>query len=1068
MKNRVFNLFTLFALLLSLVGSFASVTPAYAAGIVVNTAADENDTGSDCSLREAITAANTDSAYGGCPAGAGSDAITFAGNYTITLSSQLPLVTTTITITGNGAANTIVQADAVANTATYRVFEINLTGSLALNNLTVRHGRCNGFCENATTDGSGIYNLGTLAVTNSIIANNSGTGGGGGIINYGTLTVTNSTLSNNSALSGGGISNAGTLTVTNSTISGNSATNGGGGIINVGTLTVANSTISDNSSPGSGGGVSNIDGTVTVTNSTFSGNSTANNGGGLYNDNSSPTLTNVTFSGNSANANGGGMLNNGGGSSPTLKNVILANSISGGDCVNTGGASLNGSSSNNLIESTEGGACGLTDGVGGNIIGSADPALGSLADNGGPTQTHALGTSSPALSTGTNTGCPSTDQRGVARPQLLVCDIGAVESNTQQNSTLVVNTADDSNDGFCDAFVAGITDCTLREAITYANGVAGTWSITFASNYTITLGSQLPAVTGTIIINGNGAANTIIQANAAPNTANYRVFLVNPGSLTLNQVTVRHGVSSGVGGGIYVLSGTLAINNSLISANDSFDGGGGVYNSLSDVTITNSTFADNTSSNAGAALTNQGTMTISNSTISNNAATGTNNYAGGIRNLSTLNIYNSTISGNTSTSAVFDGSNIAQDGGTLNLRNTIIANSTDGDCVITGGTLGINANNLIEDASSACGLTNGSNGNIIGSDPALGSLTGSPAYFPLNTGSPAIDAGDTAICDAAPVNNQAQNEVTRPEGSACDIGSFEFDYSPTISSITRVSTSPTSATSVGFTVTFSEAVQNVGVSDFTLTKSSGISGESVASVSGSGAVYTVTVNTGSGSGTLRLDVPVSASIQDLSNNTLEGLPFTSGETYTKVVSATYKSAPTNDGWILESSETSNTGGAMNSTATTFNLGDDATDKQYRAILHFDTSALPDTAVVTTMTLKIKQQGAVTGISPFTFASLYVDMRNPAFGGSALELADFNFAAKKVKSAVFNPNAVSGWFSASFNNGGKLYVNRTGVSQLRLYFSVDDNNNNIADFIKFASGNAPAGDRPKLLITYYVP
>jgi hypothetical protein len=217
-----------------------------------------------------------------------------------------------------------------------------------------------------------------------------------------------------------------------------------------------------------------------------------------------------------------------------------------------------------------------------------------------------------------------------------------------------------------------------------------------------------------------------------------------------------------------------------------------------------------------------------------------------------------------------------------------------------------------------------------------------------------------------------------------------------------------------------------------------------------------------------LDVPVSAAIQDLNSNALGGLPFTSGESYTKVISVTYKSTPTNDGWILESSETSNTGGTMNSAATTLILGDDATDKQYRAILHFDTSSLPDTAVVTTMTLKIKQQGSVTGISPFTFGSLYVDMRNPAFGNSILELIDFNFAAKKVKSAVFNPNAVSGWFRARFNNGGKLYVNRTGVTQLRLYFSIDDNNNNVADFIRFYSGNASAGDRPKLLITYYVP
>jgi predicted outer membrane repeat protein len=291
---------------------------------------------------------------------------------------------------------------------------------------------------------------------------------------------------------------------------------------------------------------------------------------------------------------------------------------------------------------------------------------------------------------------------------------------------------------------------------------------------------------------------------------------------------------------------------------------------------------------------------------------------------------------------------------------------------------------------------------------------------------------------------------------------------PQVSSITRASTNPTSASSVNFTVTFSETVQNVEVSDFTLTTVSSITGASVSNVSGSGSTYTVNINTGTGTGTLRLDIPNTASIQDLGNNALGNIPFTTGEAYTKVSSTTFKSTATNDGWILESSETSNTGGTMNSAATTITLGDDATDKQYRAILHFDTSSLPDTAVVTNMTLKIKQQGAVTGVSPFTFGSLYVDMCNPAFGNSILELVDFSFAAKKVKPAVFNPNPVSGWFSARFNTGGKLYVNRTGTTQLRLYFSVDDNNNNIADFMRFYSGNAAAGNRPKLLISYYLP
>jgi thermitase len=297
---------------------------------------------------------------------------------------------------------------------------------------------------------------------------------------------------------------------------------------------------------------------------------------------------------------------------------------------------------------------------------------------------------------------------------------------------------------------------------------------------------------------------------------------------------------------------------------------------------------------------------------------------------------------------------------------------------------------------------------------------------------------------------------------------------PHVNSITRASTTPSSAASVDFTVTFSEDITGISTSDpledFEL-YTTGVSGAFITVVTPvSASVYTVAVNTGSGNGTIRLDIPDTATIFASSNNAPIELPYSLGEEYTilKTTSATFKSSAANDGWILESSETSNSGGSLNSNQKYFTLGDDATNRQYRAILHFDTSALPDNAVVTNMSLKIKQQGNVIGTSPFSFGSLYVDMRNPAFGGSALELADFNFAAKKVKSAIFNPNPVSGWFSARFNNGGNLYVNRTGVSQIRLYFSVDDNNNNIADFIRFYSGNAAAGDRPKLVIQYYVP
>jgi hypothetical protein len=105
------------------------------------------------------------------------------------------------------------------------------------------------------------------------------------------------------------------------------------------------------------------------------------------------------------------------------------------------------------------------------------------------------------------------------------------------------------------------------------------------------------------------------------------------------------------------------------------------------------------------------------------------------------------------------------------------------------------------------------------------------------------------------------------------------ENAPTVLSITRISSSPTSAASVNFTVTFSESVTGVDASDFSLT-TIGVSGASVTGASGSGSVYTVTVSTGSGNDTIRLDVPATATITDLVGNPLASLPYTSGETYT--------------------------------------------------------------------------------------------------------------------------------------------------------------------------------------------
>ncbi|WP_345319406.1 FG-GAP repeat protein [Candidatus Villigracilis proximus] len=123
--------------------------------------------------------------------------------------------------------------------------------------------------------------------------------------------------------------------------------------------------------------------------------------------------------------------------------------------------------------------------------------------------------------------------------------------------------------------------------------------------------------------------------------------------------------------------------------------------------------------------------------------------------------------------------------------------------------------------------------------------------------------------------NQADNSAA---GSGAGYVYLMDTIAPTATSITRASATPTSASSVDFTVTFSESVIGVDPGDFTLT-TTGVSSAAVSGISGSGSVYTVTVNTGVGSGTLRLDVLDNDGITDLSLNPL-AVGLTTGEFYT--------------------------------------------------------------------------------------------------------------------------------------------------------------------------------------------
>jgi CSLREA domain-containing protein len=190
----------------------------------------------------------------------------------------------------------------------------------------------------------------------------------------------------------------------------------------------------------------------------------------------------------------------------------------------------------------------------------------------------------------------------------------------------------------------------------------------------------------------------------------------------------------------------------------------------------------------------------------------------------------------------------------------------------------------------------------------------------------------------------------------------------------------------------------------------------------------------------------------------------------KPKTSNFRSAGAQDGWVLESSATSSIGGSFDAAAVTFSIGDDQADRQCRAILSFNTATLPDTAVVTSVVLKIKKQSLV-GTNPFTtHQGLLVDIRKPFFGAAVgLAAADFQATANKNSVGTFGSTPSSGWYSVTLNSTAFSYINKSGTTQFRLRFKLGDNDDNGTDMMKFYSGNfSGTSSRPLLIIQYYVP
>ncbi|HEC16626.1 MAG TPA: CSLREA domain-containing protein, partial [Sedimenticola sp.] len=278
-------------------------------------------------------------------------------------------------------------------------------------------------------DGGAIFNssnLLTITGTNVFTNNDAGSGSGdlGGMIyTSGSLTLSGATVSGSSAYEGGAIyiTSGDTLTITDSSFDSNSAANIGGAIRSWGG-TITSSTFSNNSTTGGGqdGGAIYSSGTLNVTNSTFSANSVGDKGGAIYQA-ASATIKNTTFYNNTAGTGEAIYRSTG---TVTLENSIVAKS--------TASSSLCYNVISNDYNLQYNGTCFSAQAN----DRSGDPLLGALADNGGPTQTHALQAGSDAIDYGNNTTCAAApvnnvDQRGNARPvnggTSLTCDIGSFE-----------------------------------------------------------------------------------------------------------------------------------------------------------------------------------------------------------------------------------------------------------------------------------------------------------------------------------------------------------------------------------------------------------------------------------------------------------------------------------------------------------------------------------------------------------------------------------------------------------------------------------------------------------------
>jgi hypothetical protein len=684
------------------------------------------------SLRQAIFDANS---------AAGADEIVFSGTVgTINLTFGELQIAQAVEIVGPGREQLTIDAQLVS-----RIFNVDDGDNandvdVTISGLTLSNGHVTS--PSFDEGGGAIRNRENLFIAESSISGNHVEADnfrayGGGILNLGHLTVTNSVITQNTVTgyapigsSGGGISSSGgNVTIIGSTISGNSAlaymflgsgsydqigTSSGGGIAISGNLVIQDSTISGNQASGGSGGIT-VFGQLELVNSTVSANraqtpysmSAGSDVGGI--NIGGNTLAEIRYSTITDNTAGIGSVSQ-------LRAASTATVVVSGSIINGVVTVLSSSSTTNPFQS--GGhnlvLSGRSFGPGGSqnslapfladttSLTGISPVLGPLADNGGPTWTHALLVGSPAIDAGNPAAdagvgdVPLYDQRGntFGRVQYGRIDIGAYEVQGLEEPSLIVTTELDVVDEFDDL-------TSLREAILYANSLASVDTVTFdvgafATPQTILMTAGEYTITDGLIIDASGlSSNATINAQQLSRVLH---FTASTGDLTLKSLTLQNGRTTlggfnGSGGGIrFSSSGTLTLESSVLSGNSTTEinaRGGGIFTDLGSIMLLESAVSENDTyeyGGGGAGVsTNSGNVTLVNSTISGNEAHNDGGSGGGIRTASgNVTLIDSTVSGN-STGSYSDGGGIATGSGDVTLTNSTVSGNHAGTRFSNGG-----------------------------------------------------------------------------------------------------------------------------------------------------------------------------------------------------------------------------------------------------------------------------------------------------------------------------------------------------------------------------------------------